>query len=60
MGNSCSPIIAGSVLMDLEGDDMKEFDYDVVFYGRYVSDAYIITPSHKINFVFTSSNNYHC
>lgn len=32
---------------------MKEFDFDVVFYGLYVDDTYVIMPSDKVNFILT-------
>jgi len=59
MGSPRSPIIADIVMQDLESLVLETFDFDILFYYRYVDDIMLAVPTSKIDFVFKKFNSIH-
>ena len=59
MGSSISPIIADIVMQDLEGEVIKNLDFTVRLYYRYVDDTIIFLPKDKINNIAEEFKSYH-
>ena len=52
MGDPCSPILGDLVFYDLEKRVLDSFDFEILFYGRYVDDTFLIVPRNKVNLIF--------
>jgi len=59
MGSPLSPIIADIVMDDLENTCLRNMDFSVRTYYRYVDDIFLIIPSTKLDSLLNSFNNYH-
>lgn len=59
MGDPSSPILGELAFYDLENSVLNSFDFDILFYGRYVDDTFLIIPKDKLQTVFNTFNKFH-
>jgi len=59
MGSPLSPILADMVMEDLEIASLKNLDFNVHLFYRYVDDIFMIIPRAKSDLVLMNFNNYH-
>jgi len=59
MGSPLSPIIADTVMQDLETKCLKRSNCQLTFYFRYVDDIVMATHPNHINVIFKTFNDYH-
>jgi len=59
MGSPLSPILADVVMQDLELKAIKNLDFEIPVYYRYVDDILLITPAYKVDTILNAFNNIH-
>lgn len=59
MGSSISPILADIVMQDLKENVIKNFNFEIVSYKRYVDDTFLCVPRNKILVVVAAFNFFH-
>jgi len=59
MGFPLSPILADIVMQDLEVKAIKNLDFEIPVYYRYVDDILLITPANRVDIILNSFNSIH-
>jgi len=59
MGSPLSPILADIVMDDLETECLRNLNFTIHTYYRYVDDIFLIIPVTKLDLLLTTFNNYH-
>jgi len=59
MGSPLSPILADIVMQDLELKAIKNLDFEIPVYYRYVDDILLITPANKVDTILNVFNSIH-
>ena len=58
MGNPISPVLADTVMEDLEIDSINKLNFKPVFYFRYVDDIILCIPKNMIDHAVNTFNSY--
>ena len=59
VGDSCAAILCDLVFYNLEDELLNIFENDIVFYGRFVDEIFLIIPKNKLIEIFDKFNGYH-
>jgi len=59
MGSPLSPILADIVMQDLELKAIKNLDFEIPVYYRYVDDILLITPANRVDIILNAFNSIH-